>query len=82
MQAIARIVYHIELSKEVSSLDVEECAVEVAHYVSEGRNWPHPILPGSTDCPTMELAPAYFHTASSQWLCQTESGEYPNGYLL
>ena len=75
LQAIVRVVYGIEVSKEVSSLDVEACAVEIAHYAGDGQNWPHPILPGSTDCPAMELIPQYFDTASSQWLCRTNTGE-------
>ena len=61
--------YSMDVNLDVKFTDIEECAGDVAEYVSSERRWPDPILPGSADCEAMVLMEDRFRAISSQWIC-------------
>ena len=69
LQALVNVAYNMDVNLAVNMVDIEECAIDVGQYISDGDHWPHPILPGSTDCPAMELIPPRFDVIASRWIC-------------
>ena len=72
-QAEVYVTYNMDITHNVKITDVPECAEDIAWYASQGEHWPDPILPGTDDCPPMDLSPNLFQLIASQWICrQTE----------
>ena len=47
---------------------ISACALEVAAYISDHGNWPHPILPEESECSAMTFDPERFDFGSFAWV--------------
>ena len=70
----------MEVALDDYFFDIEECAADIAAYVTNNTNWPSPILAGSSECVSMVLEPQEpgFDVQGSQWLCP-QSGSRSEG---
>jgi hypothetical protein len=59
----------MDVNLGVKFSDIEECAEDIAEYVSQEGRWPDPILTGSAECEAMVLMNDKFLSVSSQWIC-------------
>ena len=52
---------------------IDDCASEIAVYVSNHGNWDRPILPGGDSCPDMEFVPERFDHQGNAWTCKEQN---------
>ena len=72
-QASITLGYKLALKLHHSHQQVDSCGEEIAMYVSNHDNWPHPILPGGGDCTDMEFDPGVFDHQGNFWQCFGQS---------
>ena len=48
---------------------IDDCATDIAVYVSDQTNWEKPILPGDGSCPDLEFVPEHFDHIGNFWQC-------------
>ena len=75
LQATVRIVYDMKVALDDYFLDIEECAADLAQYITAVYQWPDPILPGTTECTAMEQNPGPFTHDGSRWICPQSQEE-------
>ena len=49
--------------------DIDSCALEMSHYISQHDNWKKPILPGEDGCSDMDFDPDRFDFVFARWIC-------------
>ena len=71
--------HSLRVAGQDSKDKVENCAAEIADYLTDLANWPQPIFPDVAGCSLLMITPAYFEVYGTFWACYFQEDKEGEG---